>query len=169
MEARLGLTRRWWRPRETILPRSSTIFIVRLPVCIKVDSSPTSACSKAWSQNTPVEWAISYAIRFAFLPCGHFAFWVSGQCTKWRIKVSFWQLVFTFVRRQNVPRNSILASILTDESVQCNCRNINCAQGKQNLHSRRIFISTFTIYMAMNAGQRTYSAVTSGYKTKRLL
>ena len=36
-----------------------------------------------------------------------------------------------------------LASILIDKLVQCICRNINCAQGKQCLHSRCKFISIY--------------------------
>ena len=46
--------------------------------------------------------------------------------------------------RQSYARNSILAPALTDKLVQYICRDKKCAQGKQSLHSRWDFISTFT-------------------------
>ena len=47
----------------------------------------------------------------------------------------FWQLVVTFINVTTWPR------------YQCICRNINRAQGKQSLHSRWNFISTFTEFI----------------------
>ena len=61
-----------------------------------------------------------------------------------KFKGSF-QLVFTFVKRQNLAKKTrYLASILSDTFVKCNCRNMNCALGKWSLHSRWNFVSTFT-------------------------
>ena len=57
----------------------------------------------------------------------------------------FWEFVFTFVKRWELAKNSILtvASILADTLVRYICRNIIGAQGKRSLHWRWSFISTF--------------------------
>ena len=63
--------------------------------------------------------------------------WVSGYCTKWRLKGSFHSSYSRLLNVKTWPRNPILSlDTVSDTFVKCIFRNIRWAQGIWSWHSR---------------------------------
>ena len=81
----------------------------------------------SWAIHTPPQ-------KYAFLPC----------------------MLLYFELAATAQNDEYLASMLTDKLLLCICRNINCAQWKQSLHSRlKFYLDVRRVYIAMatNADQ----------------
>ena len=71
-----------------------------------------------------------------FLPCGHLDFELAVIAQNDEFKGDSIALLHGRQTSRLSPETQYLASILTDKLVKCICRNIDCAQGRQSLHSR---------------------------------
>ena len=73
---------------------------------------------------------------------------VSSSFFRYRRNTLFCRAVTSILSQRLLHKGANSSPVLppdtSDKLIQCICRNVNCAQGKQCLHSRRNFISTFT-------------------------